>query len=133
LLWETKAKWIALVGKWSDMRFSVIDPAAMTKEFCEHQTKANKSRKGLAGSLVADELKASVGNSDALLPLITDLNSFTIKQHFIQQITGLLGGNIFVDEQFRFSYLFQLRAFPCVDQIAAISGQVTSEQTSTPD
>jgi hypothetical protein len=48
------------------MPFAVTDPAAVTKELREHQTKANTSQKGLAGEVVASELKASVENDAAL-------------------------------------------------------------------
>jgi hypothetical protein len=44
---------------------------------------APRGRRGAAGNLVVDELKASVGNVAALLPFITDLKNFALKQPFI--------------------------------------------------
>jgi dynein heavy chain len=128
LLWDTKVRWAALTSRWSDMPFAAVDPAAMTEELREYQIAANKCAKGLPGNVVAVELKASVGDYTALLPVVTDLKNPALKQRFIEQITSLLGCNIFGDEQFRFGRLFELRAFHYVDQIAAISAQATNEQ-----
>jgi hypothetical protein len=82
---------------------------------------APRGPRGVAGNLLIDWLKASVGNFAALLPFITDLKNFADKQTFIQQTASPLVGNIFADKQFRSGCLFGLRAFHCADPIAAIS------------
>ncbi|OHT09907.1 Dynein heavy chain family protein [Tritrichomonas foetus] len=128
LLWETKVKWINLTEKWSNMPFAAIDPNEMTEELREYQLSAAKCAKGLQGNVVAVDLKASVSDYAALLPVVSDLKNPALKQKFIEQIASLLGCNIFADEQFKFGRLFELRAFHFVDQISAISAQATNEQ-----
>ena len=128
LLWETKVRWINLTEKWSNMPFAVIDPNEMTEELREYQLNAAKCAKGLQGNVVAVDLKASVSDYAALLPVVSNLKNPALKQKFVEQIASLLGCNIFADEGFKFGKLFELRAFHFVDQIAAISAQATIEQ-----
>jgi hypothetical protein len=106
-----------------------MNPAAMTKDFCDYQTKGSQSQKILTGKLVLDELKESVEDSDAWPPLLINLKNWVLKQYCSQSTASQLGNHIFADEQFRFNCLFELSTFHCVDQMATICGQATNEQT----
>jgi hypothetical protein len=127
LLWETNAKWISLAGKWSDMQFSVIDPAAMAKEFRECQAKANQSQKGLAGSRVPYELTrgelccvAPAHYASQELHPQADLHPADRKSARVQHFRGPA---VPLQLPVRAQHLH------CVAQIAAISGQATNEST----
>lgn len=128
LLWETKQKWIDVTAEWSNMSFAVIDPVAMGDQLREYQLSVTKVCKGLPGNAVAADLKSSVSDYAALLPVVQDLKNPALKKRSIEQIAQLLGCNIFGDEHFKFGKLFELRAFNYVEQIAAISSQATNEQ-----
>ncbi|EAX96982.1 Dynein heavy chain family protein [Trichomonas vaginalis G3] len=128
LLWDTKQKWKQLTEEWSNKPFSTINPQSMAEVIQEYQLNVTKVVKGLPGNVVAAELKVSITDYATLLPIVTDLKNPALKKRFLEQITQLLGANIFGDEQFKFGKLFELRAFNYAEQIAAISSQATNEQ-----
>jgi len=128
LLWDTKLKWQQLTEEWSNKPFAEIDPLAMTEELRDYQMNVAKAVKGLAGNIVAAELKSSVTDYASLLPVVSDLKNPALKKRFVERITQLLGCNIFEDQQLKFGRLFELRAFHFAEQISAISSQATKEQ-----
>ena len=111
ILWATKKQWKDLTEEWSNEPFAAIDPTAMADQFREYQLNVTKVVKGLQGNIVAAEIKASVSDYAALLQVVTYLKNPALKKRFIEQITQLLGCNIFADEQFKFGKLLELRAF----------------------
>lgn len=127
LLWETKTEWMTMTKNWFQQTFKSIDPSALSGQLNDFQDRSLRAQMGLPNNEVADELRASISDFSNLLPIVSDLKNPALTQVHIDQITNLLGGDIFGDDEFRFGRLVDLQAYNFVDQISAISAQATNE------
>lgn len=127
LLWETKTEWITITDKWYQQSFKTIDPSAMIDQLNAFQERSLKAYSGLPNNEVADELRASISDFANLIPIVSDLKNPALNQSHMDQITSILGGDIFDNDSFKFGRLVELHAYNFVDQVAAISAQATNE------
>ncbi|OHT00707.1 Dynein heavy chain family protein [Tritrichomonas foetus] len=129
LLWETKTEWTNVTQQWFEQPFQAIDPPEMIGQLSDFQERSTRAQLGFPNNEVADELCASIQDFSNLLPIVTNLKNPALNQTHMDQITSLLGGEIFGNEEFKLGRLVDLHAFNYVEQISAISAQATNEQS----